>query len=328
MNKSLSITAANGLYLLAMILVASLGAWLRSLSFSWGLLATEIFCILLPALLFLRLKGGPGALRSLRALNPVGWKLTLVGLMLGLGAWLVGSFIDALMAALVPSVASAASAAVAARSLAALPTTPWGALLLFIAMAVAAPLCEEVLFRGGIQPAYERYGAAAGAVIASLLFAFFHLSLVGLAGLLPAAFILGYTYYRTRSLGAAVAVHFANNALAAGVIILAGLFPEQSERVLRLPSFTSAGFGVVLLLAGLILLSRLTPRPKVRPEKPRAGLVAWLLLALALGLFAGVVGLSGEVAAFRGGLLSLNLEISALHTVIPPPYEMVIQNLP
>ena len=52
LEKNLNCTIqANRLYLATMLLVVSVGALLQSLSFSWGLLLTELlFLILLPTL--------------------------------------------------------------------------------------------------------------------------------------------------------------------------------------------------------------------------------------------------------------------------------------
>lgn len=45
---------ANLLYLLTMVLVLTVGAWMQARSFAWGLLGTEFFLILLPTLLWIR----------------------------------------------------------------------------------------------------------------------------------------------------------------------------------------------------------------------------------------------------------------------------------
>ncbi len=60
-----------------------------------------------------------------------------------------------------------------------LPKTPLQALLMFLATVVAAPICEEVLFRGYLLRAYERLGGRKALVAVALLFALFHLRFQG-----------------------------------------------------------------------------------------------------------------------------------------------------
>ena len=283
-NKSLTLTAANTLYLAAMLLVISLGAWLQSLSLAWGLIATEIFCILVPALVVLR--RGKIPLASGAGLPVSNWKITVVSLVLGFGAWMVGVYIDHVMVSTFGLPQPQAGTW--------LPET-WGqGLLWMVALAVFAPVCEEILFRGMIQPAYERYGRWLGVVVPSLMFAFFHMRLIGLPALIPIVFLLGYTYYRTRSLGASIALHFGNNFLAAVLAIASGLHPEW---VPDLQTPTYGGFGLILVCTGLILLTRLTGKPVLERQPQPVKVWAWLALAAAVAVYAGMVSLSGEAQA-------------------------------
>jgi membrane protease YdiL (CAAX protease family) len=281
-NKSLSLTAANGLYLAAMALVVSLGAWMQSRSAGWGLIATEVLCIFLPSVYLLwRSQTLPAAGAQIHTPN---WKITLVSGLIGVGAWFVGQLIDAVFSSLFAYTPAFTSGLI--------PSTPGQAVLLFLGLVVFAPLCEETLFRGTLQPAYERYGALVGVTVPSLLFAFFHLRLIGLPALLPVAFFLGFTYYRTRSLEAAMVLHAGNNLLAALVAIGAGLFPERLPQVDWL---TAAAFGLILVVTGLILLTRLTVRPVIaREAQPVLRPWAWLALLAAGLIYAAAVILSGE----------------------------------
>ncbi len=280
-RRGLNLTAANGLYLIAMALVISLGGWLQSLSLSWGLIATEVVCILLPTLIILRRTGTPLAAGG--QISVPNWKLTLVSMMIGVGSWFVGRLIDAATSQFFTDPAMFSTTW--------LPQTPGQALVLFIGMAVLAPLCEEALFRGVLQPAYERHGALVGVAAPSLLFAFFHLRLLGLPALLPVAFFLGFTYYRTRSLGAAMVLHFGNNLLAVMLMIGAGLFPERLPQV---DGQTAVAFGLIMTLTGLILLTRLTTRPAIERQPQPVKVWAWLALLAAAGIYVAGVTLSGE----------------------------------
>ena len=80
---------------------------------------------------------------------------------------------------------------------------------------VMAPICEEVLFRGIIQNSLVRkHGPWSGILIASAIFGLIH----GVPQQVVAGFclgiIIGFVYYRTGSLLAAMVLHAINNALA------------------------------------------------------------------------------------------------------------------
>jgi membrane protease YdiL (CAAX protease family) len=80
---------------------------------------------------------------------------------------------------------------------------------------IAAPICEEVLFRGLIQTALVRKrGPWAGILIASALFGIIHLIPQQVVAGFLLGMIIGLVYYKTRSLAAAIGLHLINNALA------------------------------------------------------------------------------------------------------------------
>lgn len=277
MNKTLSIIQANRLYLATMLLVVSLGSFLQRLSFSWGLLLTEVALILLPTLWMLR--HNQVNLRESAGLFKIRASLVLVAAMLGAGAWLVTSLVEQLMMQITGYMPPTPEGI--------LPTNLLQAVLIFLGLVVAAPLCEEILFRGSIQTAYQQHSTTKIAILVpSLLFAFYHFRLQGLPALLMISLLLGYTYWRTRSLTFTIILHAANNFLAALVLIRAALFPTLE---LPFPSLQASAFGILLLVVGLVLLQRLIHRPETPMEQARlkVRLLSWkalwpILLAVVL----------------------------------------------
>lgn len=80
---------------------------------------------------------------------------------------------------------------------------------------VLAPIMEEVLFRGLIQGSIStKYGATAGILLSALIFGLIH----GIPQQVVNAFfigiILGYIYYRTKSLLTVIILHLLNNGIA------------------------------------------------------------------------------------------------------------------
>ena len=81
--------------------------------------------------------------------------------------------------------------------------------LMVFAAVVAAPLCEELVFRGYVYPVLKKFsGAWPAAISSSLVFACAHGSLTALLPLFLFGLLLTWVYERTGSLWAPVAAHF------------------------------------------------------------------------------------------------------------------------
>lgn len=103
-----------------------------------------------------------------------------------------------------------------------------GFVLHLIAGALLAPIGEEVLFRGVATTAWSRsFGVRSGVVRAAVFFAIAHvllvsapsvgegaaLAVVGFAGRLPIALVLGWVFVRRKSIYASIGLHAAFNAI-------------------------------------------------------------------------------------------------------------------
>lgn len=97
---------------------------------------------------------------------------------------------------------------------------------------VAAPIVEEVLFRGTILPEQRKDQSIAVAVLMNgALFSAFHLNPVNFLPLLPVGVYLAHLTIRTESLVPAILAHAVLNAF--NGVVLPELFPEaiESERM-------------------------------------------------------------------------------------------------
>lgn len=287
MNASKTLRNTGLLYLASMLLVVILGSFLQSRSFSLGLIGTEIVCILLPALLYLRLTGQ--RLDNLLPLRWTGWKIALLCLLLGAAVWQVGTLLE--------GIAIDLSGYRLLLSPDAYPTTAADALLILVALVIAAPICEEILFRGVLMRSFQPYGSTFALVLSSILFIFFHMRLQGLPGLIPVAFLLGWVAMRANSLLASILVHMAYNAFGAALFILNGLSPDV---VLDFPSLVSILAGVVFLALAVYALRRWTvtsfdtaQNPADLPRNPRSWLTTWWPILAGLVLY--MVVAAGEV---------------------------------
>lgn len=98
-----------------------------------------------------------------------------------------------------------------------------GFVLAFIVVVVAAPVIEELFFRGFIYPAFrERWGITAGIIVSGLLFAIFHFNLYVFVPIAVVGFALAYLYERTGSLGPPIMLHAINNLISVVLIYYGG----------------------------------------------------------------------------------------------------------
>jgi membrane protease YdiL (CAAX protease family) len=102
-----------------------------------------------------------------------------------------------------------------AKILAGIARTPLNMAAMFFAIAIAAPVVEELLFRGFLQNALAKYVPIWGAIfLSSFLFALVHGQPYAIPGLMSLSIAFGYLYHRTGSLRTNIILHMANNVLA------------------------------------------------------------------------------------------------------------------
>ncbi|WP_430610088.1 CPBP family intramembrane glutamic endopeptidase [Enterococcus sp. DIV0876] len=94
-------------------------------------------------------------------------------------------------------------------------------LLIFLLIAVAAPVMEEIVFRGGIIGLlFEKYQIV-GIVVSVVLFGLAHTATSWIEFVIYAliGLLMALVYVKTKRLEAAIAVHFLNNVLGAIVLM-------------------------------------------------------------------------------------------------------------
>jgi membrane protease YdiL (CAAX protease family) len=259
-----SIFSVNLLCLVVILLNLVVGGFLQSLHFVWGLIASEALVILLPTIAFLLLRRIP--LKEGLRLKPIRPLIGLLCVLLGFTTYLFVIVIDLIMVQLIglPVIPVSAEA---------MPKGILESIGLFFAMAVAAPLCEESLFRGVLQGTYEKQRSVLLAItIPALIFALSHFQLTGLAGLLPAAFILGLVAWRSGSIYASILVHFGLNAPSA-LNLLLSLNGGKGLTFLGLPAAALGLVATVVLIVSIWRLQPMEERPAPSEQsKPRSWL--------------------------------------------------------
>jgi membrane protease YdiL (CAAX protease family) len=88
----------------------------------------------------------------------------------------------------------------------------WLKLLFVLGGAVAAPIGEEVFFRGFLYNVLKRrLNVTAGIVLSGLCFALIHFNPLGVIVIFPMGMALAYVYERTKSLWVTIIMHAVNN---------------------------------------------------------------------------------------------------------------------
>lgn len=134
----------------------------------------------------------------------------------------------------------------------------------FLFGCVAAPVCEELLFRGILLNGLLRnYSPAVAIGQSALLFGVFHFNPAQSVNAAVMGLLLGWLYYQTRSLGLCIGLHALNNLLAFSSMQLTKL--QDTQDIIHL---VGGGWYLVMLLvaAGLLAgclwwLRQLTPSP-------------------------------------------------------------------
>ena len=94
-------------------------------------------------------------------------------------------------------------------------------ILLALVVIVGAPIVEEIVYRGVVQPGLvASWGRSAGIVVTAALFAAIHMQPVELPGLFAFALVLGWARHSTGTIGMSIVTHMAFNATGLALVVL------------------------------------------------------------------------------------------------------------
>lgn len=125
----------------------------------------------------------------------------------------------------------------------------WNFLLLFVTLAILAPLSEEIIFRGVIFNGLKEKSGKFAVLISGLFFMIMHLSINQCAYQLIMGFVLGLLVLYTNSIISSFIVHFINNAT---ILLINYIIPSVNE--INILSTTYIIIAVVLFVLAFVAL--------------------------------------------------------------------------
>lgn len=277
-----SLLAANTFLLLGIGIIMVVSRYLSDLLPPFWMSSLAEFALAAITLVFIRAEKLP-IKKTLRLQWP-GWHPVALSALLAIGVWLVSVSIN-VMAMLVLGYAAPATPS-------AFPKNIGGALALVIATTISAPLCEEIMFRGYIQRAYERWGAWPGILISGGIFAIYHLRFQGVFALMPVALLLGFVAWRSQSLWPGIILHATYNAIASLLIVAMRFLPMQILGILVAMILCLALLLAPVALIGLWWFWKATPSPARIVAQKMVGWRRWVwsvplvILLVVYGYFA------------------------------------------
>jgi len=97
-------------------------------------------------------------------------------------------------------------------------------LMTLIHVGLVPSICEEILYRGYVQRAFEKnWGIWTAIIVSGLLFGLYHIRLTQVIPLAVIGMLLAWIVWKSDSIFPAMAGHFVNNG---GSVLLASLYPE------------------------------------------------------------------------------------------------------
>lgn len=237
------------LYFLSFLFFAFVSALLfNAVGFHLTTIVSEVVAILGAAFIWRwAMKGAAAGWPSLRPNISVGAFVALSLAAIALG--FLANSLAALLVELSPAMAESAQAYTERIKELLLDASGTERVLGIIGVCVAAPICEEALFRGTIlQEERKVEGVATAVVVNGILFSAFHLNPVSALGLALLGAFFAHITIRSGSLIPAIVAHAVVNTTNA--VVLPELMPEAAEAdsPVAIPE-------LLLLIAGLAALS-------------------------------------------------------------------------
>jgi len=279
------------LYLFVFVALLLIGSYLQALHFEYGMIATQVLIILLPAIVYWRRFAVDQVVFA--RLKPLPLKFVPAIVILSASMWLANVF---MAAGLVGGLMELGFQPLVIIE----PPATWQEYLGYlVVLSVFAGICEEILFRGTIMPALERQGLVPAIIFSSLLFALLHGSLLSLFSTFSLGVIMAVIVIKTGSLWGGILYHMLNNFFAATYLFWVGRMdaaPARFEPQIYLALIPFFAVGLAGVLIGLRMLHKNSDQAPLLSSR-RAWLPAgWLSWPLYVSLLLFMIIAAMEIA--------------------------------
>ena len=246
----------NYIYMIVGIILLSLGGYVQNRELYTGLLITQYVLILLPPIIFLKIKGY--SLKENLRLNKTTWKNIILSIFIVIFSYPIVVFFNFLGISFLERFGTTLANPI--------PLAKTSDILLkqLFIIAISPGICEEIMFRGFLLSSYENLGENKAILYSAILFGVFHFNLQNLLGPIILGIIFGIMVFKTDSILVSIVGHTTNNliAIVLGYILhktemaeLGNVVSEAGNVVSQEPNFIMMvlSLGVVALLCGVIV---------------------------------------------------------------------------
>ncbi len=253
-NKSkFSILEANLLYLVLAVSLIYLGSMAQNREIYSGRLITEYILILLPNLLYLKLR--KFNFKETLKLNKITFKQVLMIITITIFSYPIAIFFQAIFVSIVSQFKEVTP------NIVPFPEDGIQYIISFFIIAITPGICEEVMFRGVILNAYNKLGYRKSIIITGVLFGLFHFTILNFVGPAILGIIFGIMVYKTNSLYSSIIAHTVNN----GIALTIGYFlnkygyiiddlAQESTTSVGTASTIKASIGIITIVGLCILI--------------------------------------------------------------------------
>ncbi len=246
-----SVFETNIIYLIVAGILLTLGSYVQGLNLKSGLIITEYILILLPVIIYLKLKGA--SFKTTLKLKKLRLKHGLMIVGATLLNYPIALFFNLIMMTIISMFSEIQPLPI--------PTaTSFGQYLgLFFIIAISAGICEEVFFRGMLLSVYEKeYGGKEAIIITAILFGIFHFNPQNLLAPIVLGLFFGYLVQLTGSIYAGIIGHIANNGIAVTLGYILNLINQRLNSYINInetatnQSITTIQLGAATITMGII----------------------------------------------------------------------------
>lgn len=142
---------------------------------------------------------------------------------------------------------------------------PWG----YVAVGILAPLAEEIVFRGAVLRTLldmmSKKNHWVAIMISAAIFGAVHGNSAQFVNALLMGLILGWMYYRTKSLVPGILLHWVNNTLA---YVLTNVFPQSDGKLIDVfhgdekTVYYAVGFSLCIMIPSFVQMILRLQKPK------------------------------------------------------------------